>query len=241
VEGWQHGPAPYGAADGGRWLGLRELVWACEDENRRRLRGETHRDDFSRELFRRAICERDAAAWESLFTLYRGLVASWVRQHPASETVPEREDCVNLVFERFWIAVGPQRFEEFPSAAALLKYLKMCVHTVLIDEVRARRVAQQSLAAWPAAETFAAAADVGAVAAARVADDELWDLVAREVTDEAERLLLYLTAGLDLSPRQICARYPRVFGSVRDVYRIKRNVLDRLRRNRSVRRHLAPV
>jgi len=228
VEGWQYGPAPHGSAEGGRWLGLRELVWACEEENRRRLRGETHRDDFSRELFRRAICERDAAAWESLFTLYRGLVASWVRQHPASDSVSERDDCVNLVFERFWVA-------------ALLKYLKMCVHTVLIDEVRARRVAQQSLAAWPAEETLTATTDVGAVAAARLADDELWDLVSREVTDEAERLLLYLTAGLDLSPRQIHARYPRVFSSIRDVYRIKRNVLDRLRRNQAVRRHLAPV
>jgi DNA-directed RNA polymerase specialized sigma24 family protein len=241
VEGWQHGPVAHGAADGGRWLGLRELVWACEEENRRRLRGETHREDFSRELFRRAICERDAAAWESLFTLYRGLVASWVRQHPASDSVAERDDCVNLVFERFWVAIGPQRFAEFPSAAALLKYLKMCVHTVLIDEVRARRVAQRTLTAWPAGETHAVGGDVGATATARLADDELWELVSREVTDEGERLLLYLTVGLDLSPRQIHARYPRVFGSVRDVYRIKRNVLDRLRRNQTVRRHLAPV
>ena len=180
-------------------------------------------------------------AWESLFTLYRGLVASWVRQHPASDSVTERDDCVNLVFERFWVAVGPQRFAEFPSAAALLKYLKMCVHTVLIDEVRARRVTQRTLAAWPAGETLAVGGDVGVTATARLADDELWELVSREVTDEGERLLLYLTVGLDLSPRQIHARYPRVFGSVRDVYRIKRNVLDRLRRNQTVRRHLAPV
>ena len=62
-----------------------------------------------------------------------------MRQHPASERIHEREDCVNLVFERFWVAIGPDRFAEFPSVAALLKYLKMCVHTVLIDEVRAAR------------------------------------------------------------------------------------------------------
>jgi hypothetical protein len=217
---------------------LRALVAACEEQNRRRAAGAPSRDDFSRELFRRAICERDPAAWEGLFTLYRGLVASWVRQHPASERIPEREDCVNLVFERFWGAIGPDRFAAFPSVAALLKYLKMCVHTVLIDEVRARRAAQQPLAAWPVEERVAPGPDVSELATGRLADGELWALLSQEVVDEAERFLLYLSAALDLSPRQISARYPQVFPRVQDVYRMKRNVLDRLRRSQAMRRQL---
>lgn len=241
VEGRGEGMvSPDGPIEEGQ-LPLRELIEACEEQNRRRASGEPNRDVFSRELFRRAICERDPAAWEGLFTLYRGLVASWVRQHPASERIHEREDCVNLVFERFWVAIGPDRFAEFPSVAALLKYLKMCVHTVLIDEVRARRAAQQALAAWPVEEGVASGPDVSVLATGRLADGELWGLISQEVVDETERFLLYLSAALDLSPRQIYARYPQVFPSVQDVYRMKRNVLDRLRRSQAMRQQLLAV
>ena len=52
--------------------------------------------------------------------------------------------------------------------------------------------------------------------------------------DEAERSLLYLSGpGPGPLPRQIYARSPQVFPSVQDVYRMKRNVLDRLRRSRA--------
>lgn len=240
VEGRTNGQAVRSRVGTAERLHLRALVRACEDENRRWAAGDRNHavdEDFSRELFRRAVCERDAAAWEALFTLYRGLVATWVRQHPASERVPTREDCVNLVFERFWGAVGAERFDEFPSAAALLKYLKMCVHTVLIDEVRAQRAAQRALSAWPADEQITAGVEAVPVA---LADAELWQAVTREVQDGVERLLLYLSAALDLSPRQIHARYPQHFPTVRDVYRTKRNVLDRLRRSQLLQRYHAP-
>jgi DNA-directed RNA polymerase specialized sigma24 family protein len=220
---------------------LTELVKACEEENRRRSRGEAHRDLFSRELFRRAICDREPTAWESLFNLYRGLVTAWVRQHPAAERVPAHDDCVNLVFERFWVAVGPDRFSEFPSAASLLKYLKVCVHAVLIDEVRAQRTAQQALSSRPLEDGPAAAMEDSAMAANLLTEGELWQAITQEVTDGAERLLLYLSAALDLSPRQIHARYPSLYPTVQDVYRMKRNVLDRLRRSRVVRERVAYV
>jgi hypothetical protein len=243
VDGRRAGPTFYNGSNAEqraeRRLELRALIRACEEENRFRAAGPPYRDDYSRELFRRAICERDPEAWEALFSLYRGLVGSWCRKHPAADSVQARDDCVNLVFERFWVAVGPDRFEEFPSTASLLKYLKMCVHTVLIDEVRARRAAQQALAAWPAEEGRMTAPDVGALAAVRLTEGELWQTIAREVADGVERLLLYLSAALDLSPRQIHARYPKLFPTVQDVYRTKRNVLDRLRRSHSLRQQLA--
>jgi DNA-directed RNA polymerase specialized sigma24 family protein len=243
VDGRRAGPTFYngtGTERGAeRRLELRALIRACEEENRLRPDGPPYRDDFSRELFRRAICERDPGAWEALFGLYRSLVASWVRKHPAADSVQARDDCVNLVFERFWVAVGPDRFDEFPSTASLLKYLKVCVHAVLIDEVRARRAAQQALATLPTEEGRTTAPDVGALAAVRLAEGELWQSITREVADGLERLLLYLSAALDLSPRQIHARYPKLFPTVQDVYRTKRNVLDRLRRSHRLRQQLA--
>jgi hypothetical protein len=56
--------------------------------------------------------------------------------------------------------------------------------------------------------------------------------------DEAERRAAYYCFVLDLKPREVQERHPELYGSVDDVYRIKRNVLDRLRRNPRIRAFL---
>ena len=53
--------------------------------------------------------------------------------------------------------------------------------------------------------------------------------------DEAERLVVYLSFVLDLKPAAIHGRHPGRFGSMADVYRVKRNALDRLRRSPEIR------
>jgi hypothetical protein len=65
---------------------------------------------------------------------------------------------------------------------------------------------------------------------AELAARELWAIVVDEVADETERLLVRLSFVEHLKPRQVQARYPDRFAGVGDVYRIKRNLLDRLRR-----------
>src|SRR5437763_15100906 len=71
------------------------------------------------------------------------MVLAWVRRHPAAATTGEDDDYwINRTFERFWRAIGPDRFDHFPGVADLLTYLKTCAHSVLLDEVRARKQAQ---------------------------------------------------------------------------------------------------
>ena len=61
----------------------------------------------------------------------------------------------------------------------------------------------------------------------------LWTLIARW-TDETEHLLLVLTYAYGMTPTEICRLYRHRFPTVREVYRIKHNILGRLRRNRRV-------
>jgi hypothetical protein len=56
--------------------------------------------------------------------------------------------------------------------------------------------------------------------------------------DEAARLVVYLSLVRDLKPRAIQACHPGRFASVADVYRVKRNALDCLRRSAAVRETL---
>jgi len=219
-------------------LPLAELVNRCRAETDKFLRREPHRDDDCLELFRRAIGEADQAAWAAVVSQYRGMVLSWVRRHPVWSTAREDEDYwVNRSFERFWTAIGPERLVGFPGLAALLRYLKMCAHSVLLDEARSQAPAALEASADPPMEADPAQ-DVEKLVTDRVAADELWATVRAETQDEAERLVAYLCLAHGLKPREVFERRPDRFAGVADVYRVKRNLLDRLRRNPDIQKFL---
>jgi DNA-directed RNA polymerase specialized sigma24 family protein len=184
------------------------------------------------ELFRRAIVDGDQASWATLCTLYCGLVRAWVRRHPALALAGETDDyLVNCTFERFWLYVGPDRFDTFAGLPALLQYLKLCAHSVLLDEVRSRGRQQSDYALGQEQPATVEDDVVGQVTA-----DELWWAISAEMQDEAERLVASLSFIHGLKPREIHERHPEHFADIAAVYRVKRNLLDRLRRSETIRR-----
>jgi DNA-directed RNA polymerase specialized sigma24 family protein len=193
------------------------------------------------ELFRRAVCEQSNEAWEALIDRYRGLVLAWVRQHASAAVAHEADDYwVTRTFERLWTAIGPERFHQFPTMGALMQYLKLCAHSAVMDDARARRAAQlESLDDLPPARC-PTVPDSASAAADRLEGQELWASILRLVTDDSERLVVYLSFAHDLKPGQIYERHPRRYASVADVYRVKRNVLDRLRRCPHLKRLAQP-
>jgi hypothetical protein len=221
-----------------RRMPLAQLATQCREETEKFLRRELSRDLFCFEIFRRAICDRDEPAWATVFAQYRGMVLSWVRRHPASAGMQEDDMYwVNRTFDRFWTAVGPERFGAFVGMAALLRYLKLCGHSVLLDEVRARGPGRSDALDDRVAESLATP-DVADAAVGQLAGSDLWAVIVAETQDEAERRAAYLCFVLDLKPREVQERYPELYATVDDVYRIKRNLLDRLRRNPRIRAFL---
>ncbi len=224
-----------------RLMPLAALVGACREETGRFLRREPSREEFCFELIRRAIDGGDPAAWQAVYEQYRGVVLAWIRQHPASSATRaagEDDDYrVNRTFERFWTAVGAERFRLFPGLAATLRYLKMCAHSVLLDEIRARGAVQLDALSERTADLHTVP-DAVEAAVGELAGRELWQVISAELGDEAERLVARLCFALDLKPREVYERHPDRFASVDDVYRVKRNLLDRLRRSPEVRRFL---
>jgi hypothetical protein len=215
-----------------------ELARRCREETLRFLKGESRDDSFCFEIFQRAVVHRDDDAWDAIVAQYRGIVLAYVGRHTAAAMLHESDDYwVNRAFQRFWSAVGADRFSQFPDLPALLKYLKLCVHSVLMDDVRARRTASQTpLEELP--ETLAAHTDVGHSVIGKLAGEQLWGAISRELQDEAEERVIYLSFARDMKPADIVERCPGLFASVADVYRIKRNVLERLRRSAEIRAFL---
>ncbi len=217
---------------------LNVLATDCREATARFLRGDPTDDTPCFEVMRRAICERDQEAWEFVVAQYRPIVLACVRQHPAFGMAREEEAYwVNRTFERFWSAVKPERFSQFQNLPALLKYLKLCAHSVLLDALRSQR-ANPAETGVKAPESDSAGPTVEALAVGRLAGHELWEVIKQELPDESERLAAYLSFALEMKPAEVARRHPDRYPTVADVYRVKRNVIERLRRSPRIQEFL---
>ena len=185
------------------------------------------------ELFRRAILERDEAAWATIHARYRALLISWAYHSTSRMYAGEWcDDLADQAFARAWVALTPARFAEFPNLPRLLGYLHACVVTTVIDNGRARASSERTLNKL----------EVGAIATpeqivvAEVEREELWRVVSALATSAAEQVVLVESFAYGFPPRTILARHPQLFANVAAVYSTKRNLFARLQRNRELLR-----
>ena len=216
-----------------------ELARRVEEETAKFLRDQPYDETPALELMRRAISGEDDCAFTLFYQQYAPLVFAWVKQHQSAAALLGQDGSgplVNAAFAKFWHALKPPKEADFATMAAVLKYLKDCTHSVVADAVRTRssHAAEQALQEITALEQEPACDDPADLAVERLTAQALWQAVLEEV-EEDERRLLELFFLYDLKPADIIARYPKLFPKVDDVYRVKRNVLERLRRNRRLR------
>jgi hypothetical protein len=197
-------------------------------------RGEPAEDAAGLELFRRAIEERDEAAWHAVVEIYRGLLTAQAGRKAVRGLVAEDDRfCVDRAFQRFWHATTTGQLTRFDDLASILKYLKMCLGSVLLDQARARR-RQGWLSIDDVSPDACVTADPSSQVIGRVARRELWETIDRELPNALERLVAHLSFVAGLCPREVLARHPEKFDDVYDVYRTKRNMIDRLRRSQEI-------
>jgi DNA-directed RNA polymerase specialized sigma24 family protein len=220
-------------------MDLTTLMRRCATESERFYRGQQHDTRYSYELFRRALVERSEAAWEQLFLHYSGLVEGWVRRNGAfSSSGESSEYFVVGAFTKFWRAISPDRFASFPTLASLLHYLQLCATSVVIDSVRAQSWAEM-LPEDTASQSQTPQHSPDEEAVSRVYREEFWHMIDSQLNGDMERVVVYSSFVLGLTPRAIFAKHPHLFSSVNDVYNVKRNVLGRLGRNTQLRQMFA--
>jgi RNA polymerase sigma factor (sigma-70 family) len=215
-------------------LPMNDLARCCSEETNKFLRQSASNDRFCMEIFRRAIVQRDDDAWSCIYQQYAPLVLTWITQRQSAAPLLSQDGSgplVNAVFAKFAQALTPAKMENFDSLAAILKYLKMCVHSVVADEVRARQ-SRQYEETLEMIEQEPASDDPADDVISSISAQGLWQIIQEELNSEDERMLIYLAYIQGMKPSEISIRQQRLFPTVDDVYRIKRNVLERLRRNR---------
>lgn len=215
-------------------LSNNDLAGCCAEETNKFLRQDVSTDRFCLELFRRAIGRRDDEAWAYIYQQYAPLVLTWVTQRQSTTLLLGQEGSaplVNAAFAKFAQALTPAKMERFDSLAAILKYLKMCVHSVVADEMRSRQ-ARQCEDTLETIEQEPASDDPADDVVSAISAQSLWQVIQEELNVEEERVLIYLAYVRGMKPGEISRHQQHLFPSVDDVYRIKRNVLERLRRNK---------
>lgn len=208
-------------------------------ETQRYRAGSPFDQRYMLEVFRRAIALRDEEAWQCLYQHYAPVVRSWLERSRQRDRLPillleeDSATLVNAVFSRFARALPPQKWQAFSSLAAVLAYLKRCAHAVMVDALAG---AQQRphMISLEESETQLRAADPADQVLEAVSLQECWAMLMGVVRGDRERLVLFQSLVRGETPAHIQQCYPHLFPQVEEVYRLKRNVLERLRRHPTV-------
>lgn len=212
-------------------MDFHQLIHYCQEESKRYYQGQENETRYSYELFRRALVEHNDAAWEYLYRHYYGLVDRWVRRTSTFDQSNESSEYfVTGAFMKFWRAVTPERFSSFTGLAPLLHYLRLCTTSVVIDNVRSQMGPEiESADAISVDQLPQHMPDEEALQ--RVQGEEFWQFIDTQLNNEVERIVIYCSFVLGMTPRAILSRWDGMFPSVSAVYNVKRNVLGRLARN----------
>jgi RNA polymerase sigma factor (sigma-70 family) len=216
-------------------LTLTGLRHRCALESEHFFKRREHDPRFCFELFRRAICHRNELAWEYIYLQYRPLVAGWVGRHPLFPAVEEQmEDFVLVAFEKMWKALTPEKFEEFSNLKSLLGYLRMCVHSAVVDAARVKERDELLERAFGRPDPLKEEPNPGRNWETRLEREEFWRWLSGRLKNEKEQRIVYGTFILALKPREVYAQYRDTFSSIEDVRRVKENVIARLRRDKEL-------
>lgn len=218
-------------------LTLSGLRHRCSQETERFFKRQDHDPRYCYELFRRAVFARDSQAWELLYLQYQPLITGWVERHSMySATGEEAQYFANWAFEKMWAVLTPEKFAKFPDLKAILRYLQMCVHSVIVDYLRTREQSalhedrsrdEEDNVLENQADDLNLEEQVFTQAQA----EALWRWLNDRLKNDKERRVVYGCFVLGLKPGDLYAEYPQVFQSVREVYLTKENLLERLRRD----------
>lgn len=213
-------------------LSLSDLARRCTEESDHFFARRQYDPSFCYELFRRALAERNETAWRLVFNQYRPLVASWVERQQAFPLAGEEVDFfINGAFARLMKAVSPEQFARFQDLRSILGYLQLCVVSEVNDHMRAIRGTETLPLDQVNLSSHMAPDDVENTALDDVERTLIWQTIRSCTKSDSELLVVYASYVLGLKPRQLYERFPDRFDSVDRVYRIKENVLARLRRD----------
>ena len=207
-------------------LSITELVELCQREIQAYHRGGPFYEAYGLELLRRAIVQEDQKAWAGIQQCLSKVVRGWLHSHPSREVachLESEENYVALAFERFWQATVRQQIQ-FETLAGALSYLRASLNGAILDTLRVYTRAREVPLPEPGDPAEPQMEE-------REDPQELWEFLQRMLPNVREQRLAYLLFYCGLKPRAIVQHCSQEFSDVHEVYRLRRNIMERLLRN----------
>lgn len=193
-------------------------------------------EPFCFELFHRAIVEGCSLSWHYLHNQYYRLVRYWVCQRTSTDPNAV-DDLTQDAFAAFWRFYTPDKLAEAGSLGHVLSYLKSCAASAVAQAHR-RANRRVPTAAWDGqmVDDQVSSQSTETLACREMRAEQVWRAIVDCCKNRQERVVARSTFLADLKPRHIAERFPDAFPDVTEVYRVKRNLLARLRRDPFLRR-----
>ncbi len=207
-------------------MSLQALAHHSLQEMHKFLRKEPSDERYCLELLRRALVEQDEAAWTIVYSHWQETVRLWFRANAncaAALRHDEEQSYIDDTFKRFWLSAKAQHLE-LTSLAGVLRYVRRCLNSVLIDTLRA--YARKHMHSLPEPDS----ADELLVEES-YHENEWWGVIESMLKDERERRAIYLLYQCGLTPKEIVRRCPGEFTDEQELYRLRRNGVARLKRH----------
>jgi hypothetical protein len=187
---------------------ISELAIRCQEEMDRLQRGEDIEGASGLQLLALARLHNDEQLWSALERCFTPVIRACLRRHPryeeASRVKAERRYVI-LALEKFRHEVVAQGMA-FPTLSASLRYLLVCINSVLLDTLRSvawfEKIKQHEL--------------LISDASTEAMDPAL--LQQRLASDEREQRLAYLLFYCGLKPREIVDLCPSEFDNLQEIY-----------------------
>jgi len=161
-----------------------------------------------------------------VYTQWQENVRRWFRANANCTTALRYDDeqtYIDDTFKRFWQSLQAQQIE-FSSLASILRYLRLCLNSVIIDTLRA--YARKQVQPLPEPDS---SDDPGVEDSYHESD--WWPVIESILANQRERRTIYLLYHCGLKPKEIVLRCPGEFANEQEIYRLRRNGLERLKRN----------
>ncbi len=209
-------------------MSLTDLATYCTCEMNKYCRKEPSNDQYCLEIFRRAVVLPQSDAWAVLQRQFGERARIWLRRHPNRDAAlrhDEEQSYIDDAFRRFWQAGSEQKLT-FHTLASALSYLHLCLNCAITDALRACSRPKEE----PIPDYGQSDIDEPLVQES-YQENELWEVIERLLPGEKEKRVAYLHFHCNLKPREIIRYCPGEFSSEAEIYRLKRNVMERLLRN----------
>jgi hypothetical protein len=180
----------------------------------------------SLELLRRAIAHGDQEAWAVFQQCLEETVLTWLHEHPNREVVCRglgEKHLVAQAFERFRQAAVRTQMA-FETLARVLVYLRASLQGAILDTLRTR--------SRPGAVSRLVPDQVGEPGVEVPIDsNEFWEALQTPLPSAREQRLVYLLYHCGLRPKEILHCCPQEWSDVQEIYRLRRNIVERLLRH----------